>query len=75
MCLGLFAVGFFASEVSETYTKPKRPVLTFIIKAAKLGLWMMMFAESDEIQEQKVYVHTHEPNDTTRSFVSHSEGW
>ena len=42
--LALFALGFFANSVVDHYTKPDRPVLTFIVKAAKLGLWLMMFA-------------------------------
>lgn len=73
--LALFALGFFANSVVDHYTKPERPVLTFIVKAAKLGLWLMMFAEADDTQEPKVYVHNHDQTDSTRSFVSHSEGW
>jgi len=73
--LALFALGFFANSVVDHYTKPDRPVLSFVVRAAKLGLWLMMFAETGDTQEAKVYVHHHEPTDATRSFVSHSEGW
>ena len=42
------AIGYGACSYVE-YQKNDRPVLTFIMKAARLGLWVMMFAEPSDV--------------------------
>ena len=44
----VFAIGYGACSYVE-YKKNDRPVLTFIMKAARMGLWVMMFAEPPDV--------------------------
>jgi len=50
--------------------KPQRPVIKFLARLAKLGLWVTVFAEP---QPQPQYAARH--GDDNKSMVCHSEGW
>ena len=48
----------------------QRPVIKFLARLAKLGLWVTVFAEP---QPQQQYAARH--GDNNKSMVCHSEGW
>jgi hypothetical protein len=51
LALGLFlalAIGYGVCSYVE-YKKDDRPILTFVMKAARMGLWFMMFAEPPDV--------------------------
>lgn len=46
------AIGAWASSSAhKPAPKPQRPVLSFLAKAARTALWIMMFADSTDRQE------------------------
>jgi len=50
--------------------KPQRPVIKFLARLAKLGLWVTVFAEP---QPQPQYAARH--GDDNKSMICHAEGW
>lgn len=70
------AVGWWAthSEMSPFVPKkPDRPVLKFIAKIAKLGLWVALAAEKPPEPEQRQVVAKFDENG--QRVLNHEEGW
>ena len=65
------AVGFFVGggHVHNPFNPtPNRPVINFLSKVARLGLWMMFLADGRQQQDEHNYAaHKH--------TVYHREGW
>ena len=49
--------------------RPDRPVLTFLARVAKLGLWVMLAGEQPQ-QPTSNYIAQHGPH-----ALNHGEGW
>jgi hypothetical protein len=49
--------------------KPQRPVIKFLARLAKLGLWVTVFAEPQPPQQ---YAARHTDG---RAMICHAEGW
>lgn len=47
------AIGFFANELMPK-KEPDRPFLSFIAKAARTALWIMMFAEDKPCERTNI---------------------
>lgn len=75
VALACLIVGYLVSTVggfdpiNPFNPKPQRPVIKFLARLAKLGLWVAVFAEP----EPKVQYATR--NTDGRSIICHSEGW
>jgi hypothetical protein len=54
--------------------KPERPVLKFLAKVAKLGLWVLM-AHSPSMPKVYATEHVHQVNDNGERILNHNEGW
>jgi|LakMenEpi03Aug12_release.lakeMendotaPanAssembly.Ray.scaffolds.fasta_scaffold164825_2 hypothetical protein len=69
------AVGWWAatSPASPVKPAPERPVLRFLAKLAKTGLWVMMFAEQPPA-EQHYVVHARVDENGHR-VLDHGKGW
>lgn len=69
------ALGWFAatSPNSPIRPAPDRPVLRLIARLAKLGLWVMAFAEP--APEQKFYVVHARVDEDGHKVLHHGEGW
>jgi hypothetical protein len=61
------------SDYSPVKPEPTRPVLRFVQRLARLGLWAMMFAEQPP-SEQAYVVHARVDADGHR-ILNHGEGW
>jgi hypothetical protein len=61
------------SDYSPVKPEPQRPVLRFVQRLARLGLWAMMFAEPAP-PEQAYVVHARVDADGHR-ILNHGEGW
>jgi hypothetical protein len=61
------------SDYSPVKPEPQRPVLRFVQRLARLGLWAMMFAEPPPEQPQYV-VHARVDEDGHR-VINHGQGW
>lgn len=70
------ALGWFAatSPVSPIKPAPERPVLRFLAKLAKTGLWVMMFAEPPPKEQQHYIVHARVDEDGNK-VLNHGQGW
>lgn len=75
VALACLVVGYLVSTVggfdpiNPFSPKPQRPVIKFLARLAKLGLWVAVFAEP-EPKAQYAIRHT-----DGRSMICHSEGW
>ena len=69
------ALGWFAatSPSSPIRPAPDRPVLRFLAKVAKVGLWVMWAAEPPPRQQQYI-VHARVDEDGHR-VLNHGQGW
>lgn len=69
------ALGWFAatSPVSPVKPAPERPVLRFLARVAKLGLWAMAFADPPPTATHRV-VHARVDEHGQR-VLHHGEGW
>lgn len=77
LAAGLFLVGWLIGrEVGDSWIpspfapEKDRPVLRFLSKVARLGLWVMMAAEKPPADEGLHYAHVVNPN-----RLNHREGW
>lgn len=61
------------SDYSPVKPEPQRPVLRFVQRLARLGLWAMMFAEPPPA-EQAYVVHARVDADGNR-VLNHGQGW
>ena len=61
------------SDYSPVKPEPQRPVLRFVQRLARLGLWAMMFAQQPPA-EQAYVVHARVDADGHR-ILNHGEGW
>jgi hypothetical protein len=61
------------SDYSPVKPEPQRPVLRFVQRLARLGLWAMMFAEQPPT-EQAYVVHARVDADGNR-VLNHGQGW
>jgi hypothetical protein len=61
------------SDYSPVKPEPQRPVLRFVQRLARLGLWAMMFAEQPPA-EQAYVVHARVDADGHR-VLNHGQGW
>lgn len=70
------ALGWFAatSPVSPIKPAPERPVLKFLARVAKLGLWALAFAEPPPPDARHYVVHARVDEDGNR-VLHHGEGW
>ena len=78
LAAGLFLAGWLIGrEVGDSWLpapfapQHDRPVLRFLAKVAKLGLWVMMAAEKPPQDEGSHYAHVK----FTPDRVNHREGW
>ena len=77
-CLGCLVAGYLAASVpgftpvNPFNPRPQRPVLAFLQRLAKLGLWVTVFAEPmpRPVEEQYAFSHCDD-----RTMVCHAEGW
>ena len=73
--LACLIVGYLVSTVggfdpiNPFNPRPQRPVIKFLARLAKLGLWVAVFAEPQPKQQYAIR-HT-----DGRSMICHSEGW
>lgn len=74
--LACLIVGYLVSTVpgfdpiNPFHPQPQRPVIKFLARLAKLGLWVTVFAEPRPTQQ---YAARH--GDDNKSMVCHSECW
>ena len=61
------------SDYSPVKPEPQRPVLRFVRRLARLGLWAMMFAEQPPA-EQAYVVHARVDEHGNR-VLNHGQGW
>ena len=61
------------SDYSPVKPEPSRPVLRFIQRLARLGLWTMMFVEQPP-PEQAYVVHARVDENGHR-VLNHGQGW
>jgi hypothetical protein len=55
--------------------KPERPVLKFLAKVAKLGLWVLMAQSAPAPRVFAAHEHVHQVNDNGERILNHNEGW
>ena len=69
------ALGWFAatSPVSPVKPAPERPVLRFLARMAKLGLWVVAFADPPPADVHHV-VHAR-VDEHGQKVLHHGEGW
>lgn len=70
------ALGWFAatSPASPIRPAPDRPVLRFLARVAKLGLWVMWAAEPPP-QETKTYIVHARVDEDGHPVINHARGW
>jgi hypothetical protein len=61
------------SDYSPVKPEPSRPVLRFVQRLARLGLWTMMFVQPASA-EQAYVVHARVDEDGNR-VLNHGQGW
>ena len=77
-CLGCLAVGYLVSTVpgfdpvNPFAPQPQRPVIKFLARLAKLGLWVTVFAEPQPMAPESQYAARHCDDGT---MICHAEGW
>lgn len=75
VCLAV-AGGLCLQQISAPPAKPERPVLKFVAKVAKLGLWLLVVQDD---RPANIYAarapHVHHVNDQGERVLNHGEGW
>lgn len=78
VALACVLVGWYAGSVGMTNplipSQPRRPLLAFLSKVAKTGLWIMLAAEQPPAQSPDHNHYVVRRNDDPHS-VCHAEGW
>jgi len=69
-CLASAVPGF--DPLNPFSPKPQRPVIKFLARLAKLGLWVTVFAEPQPLPPEQQYAARHTDG---RAMVCHAEGW
>lgn len=71
------ALGWFAatSPASPIKPAPDRPVLRFLAKVARTGLWVMMFAEQRPKEESRHYIVHARVDEDGNKVLNHGQGW
>ena len=62
------------SDYSPVKPAPERPVLRFLARIAKAGLWVMMFADPPPADSQRYVVHARVDSEGHR-VLNHGQGW
>jgi hypothetical protein len=62
------------SDYSPIKPQQDRPVLRFLARLAKTGLWVMMFAEPAPADSQQYVVHARVDSEGHR-VLNHGQGW
>jgi hypothetical protein len=70
----IIAGGVWFSTVPAIQPKKERPVLKFLAKVAKLGLWVML-AHSGTPKEVPVYAEVHGTDANGHRILDHGRGW
>lgn len=76
-CLACLVAGYLVASVpgfdpiNPFVPKHDRPVLRFLSKVAKLGLWVAVFAEPAPQPVEEQYAARH----CDGSMICHAEGW
>lgn len=70
------AIGWFAATSPMSPVKPAhdRPVLRFLARVAKLGLWVMVAAEKPPTETKTYIVHARVDEDGNK-VLNHGSGW
>jgi hypothetical protein len=77
-CLACLVAGYLAASVpgftpvNPFAPRPQRPILAFLQRIAKIGLWVTVFAEPPPRPVEQQYSATHCDD---RTMVCHAEGW
>lgn len=72
--LGLI-VGWWAATSPMSPVAPKdRPVLRFLSRVARLGLWVMFVADQPPVETKTYIVHSRVDEDGNK-VLNHGEGW
>jgi len=75
VALACLVVGYLVSSVpgfdplNPFHPQPQRPVIKFLARLAKLGLWVTVFAQPQPPQQ---YAARHTDD---RAMICHAEGW
>ena len=76
-CLACLVAGYLVASVpgfdpvNPFAPKPERPVLKFLARIAKIGLWVAMFADGGPRPVEQTYAARHHDG----SNICHAEGW
>jgi hypothetical protein len=77
-CLGCLIVGYLAASVpgfnpvNPFRPQPDRPVVRFLQRLARMGLWLTVFAEPGPRPVEQQYSALHLDD---KSLICHAEGW
>lgn len=77
-CVACLVAGYLVASVpgfdpiNPFAPKNDRPVLRFLSKVAKLGLWVAVFAEPSPLPVEQQYSA---PEYDDRTMICHAEGW
>ena len=63
------------SDYSPIKPKPDRPVLRFLAKVAKLGLWVMWAAEPQPQPTENLVYHAQAYDKEGNRVLDHGKGW
>jgi hypothetical protein len=63
------------SDYSPIKPKPDRPVLRFLAKVAKLGLWVMWAAEPQPQPTENLVYHAQAYDKDGNRVLDHGKGW
>ena len=63
------------SDYSPIKPKPDRPVLRFLAKVAKLGLWVMWAAEPQPQSTENLVYHAQAYDKDGNRVLDHGKGW
>jgi hypothetical protein len=63
------------SDYSPIKPRPERPVLRFLAKVAKLGLWVMWAAEPQPQPTENLVYHAQAYDKDGNRVLDHGKGW
>ena len=63
------------SDYSPIKPQPERPVLRFLAKVAKLGLWVMWAAEPQPQPTENLVYHAQAYDKDGNRVLDHGKGW
>lgn len=71
------ALGWFAatSPASPIRPAPDRPVLRFLARVAKVGLWVMWAAEPPPKADSRAYIVHARVDEDGHKVLNHGQGW